>query len=309
MPASIADTEIRAVGLPARRAHRLGVLMMVASAVAFSSAGFFTRLITLDAPALLFWRGIFSALTLAAFAAWQQRGSPLRGLGGRGLLLAGLGSLAMISFVWSLRLSSVAEVSVIYATVPVATAGLGWLLLGEPAGRLMLLACLATLVGMVVMMSGGQAQAHWAGDLVAVGMTLISAVFMVALRWRRDTATTPALAAAALCTAVVVAPWAHPLSASPVEIGWCALFGCFQNGVGLILMALGARYVTAGETALYGALDAPLAPLWVWVAFAEIPSLPTLAGGTIVMTAVLAFLAASGPSGAPPGASRASRWR
>jgi drug/metabolite transporter (DMT)-like permease len=287
---------------PARATHRLGVALIVASAVAFSSAGFFTRLITLDAPSLLFWRGLFSGLTLALFAAWQQRGSLRRfaGLGWRGLLLAGIGSVAMISFVWSLRLSSVAEVSVIYATVPVATAGLGWLLLGEPAGPVMLLCCAAIVAGMAVMMAGGQAQAHLFGDLVAVGMTLASALFMVALRWRRDTPTTPALATAAFITSLAVLPWAHPLAASPAEIGWTALFGCLQNGFGLILMALGARLVTAGETALYGVLDAPLAPFWVWIAFAEAPSLPTFVGGAIVMGAVLAFLVASEKPAARP---------
>ncbi len=267
---------------------------MVASAVAFSSAGFFTRLITLDAPALLFWRGIFSGLTIAGFIAWRQRGgwaATARAMGWPGVLLAASGSVAMISFVWSLRLSSVAEVSVIYATVPLGTAALAWLLLRERAGPMMLAACLATLVGMVVMMSGAQAQAHLLGDVLALGMMLASALFMVVLRWRSHTPTAPAMAAAALVTAVVVAPWAHPLAAAPAEIAWAALFGMLQNGFGLILMVLGARHVTAGETALYGALDAPLAPLWVWLAFAEAPTLQTLLGGAVVLGAVGGFIA------------------
>ena len=33
------------------------------------------------------------------------------------------------------------------------------------------------------------------------------------------------------------------------------------------------------ETALIGALDAPLAPVWVWLCFAETPSGETLIGG------------------------------
>ncbi len=212
-------------------------------------------------------------------------------MGWPGVLLTATASLAMISFVWSLRLSSVAEVSVIYATVPLGTAALGWLLLRERAGWPMLAACAATLVGMIVMMSGAQARAHLFGDLVAAGMTLASALFMVVLRWRSHTPTAPAMAAAALSTAVVVAFWAHPLAASPAEIALTALFGILQNGFGLILMVLGSRYVTASETALYGALDAPLAPLWVWLAFAEAPSVGTLAGGAVVLAAVGAFIA------------------
>jgi drug/metabolite transporter (DMT)-like permease len=40
------------------------------------------------------------------------------------------------------------------------------------------------------------------------------------------------------------------------------------------------------ETALIGSLDAPLAPLWVWLAFKETPSASTLIGGSIVFAAV-----------------------
>ncbi len=96
---------------------------------------------------------------------------------------------------------------------------------------------------------------------------------------------------AALATAVVMLPWAFPLDAAPAQIAWTALFGVLQNGLGLILMVLGSRYVTAAETALYGALDAPLAPLWVWLALAETPSLQTLLGGGIVLGAVTGFIA------------------
>ncbi len=276
------------------RTHRLGVLLLLASAVAFSTAGFFTRLITLDAPALLFWRGIFSGLTIATFVAARQSGgwrATVREMGWPGLALTAIGSIAMISFVWSLRLSSVAEVSVIYATAPLGTAALGWLLLRERSGPMMWAACAATVAGMAVMMSGGQARAHLFGDLVAAGMTFASALFMVALRWRRDTPTAPAMAGSAFLTALAVAVWAHPFSAPPAEIALTALFGAIQNGLGLILMVLGSRYVTASETALYGALDAPLAPLWVWLAFAEAPSAHTLAGGVIVLAAVGAFIA------------------
>ena len=287
-------TVVAATPTDTARAHRIGVLLMVVSAVAFSTAGFFTRLITLDAPALLFWRGIFSGLTIAAFVAWRQRGgwvATVRAMGWPGLALTAIGSIAMISFVWSLRLSSVAEVSIIYATAPLGTAALGWLLLRERPGPMMWAACAATLAGMAVMMSGGQARAHLFGDLVAAGMTFASALFMIALRWRRDTPTAPAMAGSAFLTALAVAFWAHPLSASPAEIALTALFGAIQNGLGLILMVLGSRYVTASETALYGALDAPLAPLWVWLAFAEAPSLTTLAGGAVVLAAVGAFIA------------------
>jgi drug/metabolite transporter (DMT)-like permease len=35
-------------------------------------------------------------------------------------------------------------------------------------------------------------------------------------------------------------------------------------------------------------LETPLMPLWVWLAFQEVPGVRTLAGGALVMTAVIA---------------------
>ena len=44
------------------------------------------------------------------------------------------------------------------------------------------------------------------------------------------------------------------------------------------------------ETALITALDAPLAPVWVWLVFGEVIRRETLLGGAIVFAAVLVHL-------------------
>ena len=66
-----------------------------------------------------------------------------------------------------------------------------------------------------------------------------------------------------------------------------ALFGTCQLGLGLVLLTFGMRRVPATRAALISLLDAPLAPLWVWLAFRELPPVATLIGGGIVAAAVL----------------------
>ena len=60
--------------------HRLGhgptctgILLITLSAVAYSSAGFFTRLIHLDAWTMLFWRGLFAGLMILCVIVVQER--------------------------------------------------------------------------------------------------------------------------------------------------------------------------------------------------------------------------------------------
>lgn len=50
---------------------------------------------------------------------------------------------------------------------------------------------------------------------------------------------------------------------------------------------LGKR-IPAGETALLSALETPLAPLFGWMFFAEIPANTTFLGGIVILSAVLA---------------------
>jgi drug/metabolite transporter (DMT)-like permease len=69
------------------------------------------------------------------------------------------------------------------------------------------------------------------------------------------------------------------------ELGWLAVFGVTPWG--LILFTLGAPLVPAAQTALIRALDARLAPFWVWLAYGETPVRTTLAGGAMVLVVVL----------------------
>jgi drug/metabolite transporter (DMT)-like permease len=81
-------------------------------------------------------------------------------------------------------------------------------------------------------------------------------------------------------------PFGEPLSISGHELLLLTLFGLVNSALGLALFTLGARLLPAIETALIGSLDAPLAPLWVWLAFHETPSASTLIGGIVVFVAV-----------------------
>ncbi|MDQ7069207.1 MAG: DMT family transporter [Rhodobacterales bacterium] len=47
------------------------------------------------------------------------------------------------------------------------------------------------------------------------------------------------------------------------------------------------KRVPSGEAALLSSLEAPLAPLWAWMIFAEMPPRATFIGGALILTAVV----------------------
>jgi drug/metabolite transporter (DMT)-like permease len=268
--------------------YKIGLILVTASAVAWSTAGFFTRLLPLDSWTMLAWRGIFGALGIALVILALNRGDAwlkVRAMGWPGWLFAIVSAIGMVFFITSLRHTSVAHVAVIYASVPFVAAALGWLVLRERPSRNALVASLAALIGVGVMVGVGT-EGGPVGDVLALGMTFSMAAMMIISRRYRDIPTMPAAALSALLSGIVCWPMGRPLAVSGHELLILALFGLVNSAVGLALFTVGARYLPAIETALIGSLDAPLAPLWVWMAFGETPSVPTIIGGIIVFAAV-----------------------
>lgn len=273
-----------------RRQHWLGMALVLGSAVAYSTAGFFTRLIPLDVWTLLFWRGIFAGLFVAGVMVWQYRAGlvgAIKAMGWQGLAVAALSTAGMIFFIHAFRHTTVADVAIVYASAPFVTAGIARIWPGERASRGTLVASAAAFAGVVVMVGGAARLGNLYGDLLAFAMTLSVALLMVVIRRYKDRPMTAAACLSPFLTSLVAWPFAAPAAAGPADLVNLALFGVTQLGLGLLLLTLGARLVPAAEAALLGALDAPLAPVWVWLAFGEVPPAPTLIGGAIVMAAVL----------------------
>ena len=121
-------------------------------------------------------------------------------------------------------------------------------------------------------------------------MTLSLAVMMVISRRYRGIPIMPAACLSAILSGMMAVPFAVDLAVSLPDLGLLAAFGLVNSAVGLALFTLGARLLPAIETALIGAIETPLAPAWVWLFFAEIPSGATLIGGGIVLVAVLGHI-------------------
>jgi drug/metabolite transporter (DMT)-like permease len=286
-----------------------GTSLLLASAVAYSTAGFFTRLIPVDAWTLLFWRGLFGGAFLAIVVAVQQRGRlwpAIRAAGIQGVLVAICSAVATVCFLNAMRLTSVADVMVIDAAIPFITAAMAWLILRERESVWTLGATATAFAGMAVMAGPAVVEGRIAGDLLAFAMAILMALVIVLIRRKKAVSMVPAVCASAFLCSLIAWPFASPFQVDARELGLLALFGVSQFGLGLLLLAFGTPLVSATRGALLGVLQTPLATLWVWLAFAEQPALLTLIGGAIVLAAVLADVLHQVPADDPW--RRAGRW-
>lgn len=269
---------------------RGGIALTFWSAVAWSSGGFFVRLIPLDLWTMLGWRSLFGLMSILAFALWQKGSRNLefaKLLNWPGLLVILCAGLGMICFIASTKLTSVANVAVLYATLPFMTAALAWLWLRERPSLRTLIASLAALFGVVIMAWGSIRGGHLLGDALAILMTLLTAGLAVTVRRHRDTPILEAVIAG--CALAMVAGFAlgDAGTATGSDLALLALFGAVTMGLGMAMFTIGARRIPSAQAALLGATETPLAPLWVWLAFSEVPGPPTFIGGGLILVALI----------------------
>ncbi len=282
-------TAAAAAAADGARQRRLGLVLVFLSAIAWSTAGFFTRLVPVDAWTTLFWRGCFGGLFIGLFTVWRlgrETLPSLRALGWRGWVITALSTSAMLTFIPALKLTTVANVAVIYAATPFVAAALSWAWLKErPSGRT-LVACAAALVGVAITVGGAtDAGGRW-GDGLTLVMTIAVALMMVAVRRWPAVPLLPMACLSNWLGMLLSWPFADPGAVSLAGLGGLALFGLFQMTLGLTLFSFGSRLVPPTEAALIGVLDTPLSPLWVWLAFGEVPSLYAVGGGAVIVAAV-----------------------
>jgi len=288
----------------ASRHRRLGVWLVATAALCWSTGGLITRLVGTDPWTTIFWRSVFCAAFLGAALGVANRGrltTLVRDTGWPGVLMAVCFATASTSFIMALARTSVANTLVIQSLSPFI-AGIGaWLCLGERVRHRTWAAMAVAVLGTIVMMWGSPRGGSRIGDLLALITATAFAGATVIVRWRRSV---PMPAAAALAGALAMAR-AEPASAGAFDLALLAIFGSLQLGGGLLLFTRGARLIPVAEASLIGVLECVLGPIWVWLAVGERPGLPSLIGGAVILSALIAHTLAdfARPPAAPFGGS------
>ena len=142
------------------------------------------------------------------------------------------------------------------------------------------------MAGVVVMVGFSSDGALW-GDILSFLATAGMAASIIMVR-RSPTINIPAGAViASFVSGVIVLPFADLSAVTPTHFLYLVLFGLLNASAGLTLYSMGSRRLPPVETALISLLDTPLSPFWVWLAFNETIGRQTMAGGLIVLFAVI----------------------
>jgi drug/metabolite transporter (DMT)-like permease len=269
--------------------RRKGQLFVALAALAWSTAGVLQRELTVDTATQVAGRAFVAALALLAFVTISERGRVVGAFARMGraeFAVAALTATASGTFIVALNHTTVANVLFMQALAPIAAALIAWLALGESISRRTAVAMVIALGGVAVMV-GGPGGSHGLGMVLSVAMTLAFATSLVITRHRRDISMAPAICLSQVLVLTVAGPFASPSTIGGHDLGLIVALGVCQMALGLAFLTIGARLIPAAEVALITLLEVVLGPLWVWLALSERPSTATLAGGAVVMVAVV----------------------
>ncbi|GAA2863148.1 drug/metabolite transporter (DMT)-like permease [Aminobacter niigataensis] len=267
--------------------HRLGMLLVTLSAAVFGLSGILTKSIDADPLTITSWRGLAGGLLITAYVLWRRRdghGESLD-LGWQGWMLAIVGTFASIAFIAAFKNTYVANVVVIYATVPFVVALLAWVIIGEVFRRQTAVAAAVCLVGVAVMVWSGLGGGHAFGDMLALLMTFTFALYATLVRRFRNASVVWAGAVSAFLG--IFPAWfvTDPLAVPSQDIAVLAIFG-LTFALAVVLWTEGARRIPAAEAGLLGTAEVPFGIFFAWLFLAELPPVASLAGGAIVLAAV-----------------------
>lgn len=273
-----------------------GIALVLGSAVAWSFGGAIARFLSVeDSWTVVFWRCLFSGLFLLSFL--LLRDGPretirlFRGMGWPGLTVAAGFATASTCFIIAIGYTTVANVVLLQAGVPLFAALMSWAFFREPVSGYTWAAIAAVICGVGIMVSGSlDGDISPIGNGLALTIAVVFALTTVVTRRYPHVRMTPAGCLGSFLAAAIAASQASALTVSMPDLGLLFVFGALNLGFGMALFVTGARMIPAALAALLGTAETMLAPVWVALLHDEIPDVATAVGGSFILVALIAYL-------------------
>ena len=272
-----------------------GVLLVLLAGVFWSSMGIGIRSISeANVWQILLYRSVSLACFLLLVIRFRSGGKTVAAIRRTGLagVIGGWGLvLAFSGGIYAIQTTTVANAMFLFAAAPFMAAILARILLGESVRVSTRFAVVGAMLGIFIMVADGFSSGQLSGNLSALASALGFSIFTIALRWGKLEDMIPAVFLAGLfgsfVALVICLLNEFDLVLTPADAAIAVAMGVFQVGLGLVIFTLGSRVVPAAELALLSMTEVLLGPLWVWLLLGETAGLLTLAGGSILMFAIV----------------------
>lgn len=238
---------------------------------------------------LLLRAGTTLIASLVIWAVWRalSKDAPQLIPGKAGLVVAALYGLGSIAFITGVFHTSTANLVFILAFTTMFSALLSWLFLKERPRPLTLAALALMILGIAIIVGDSIGTGHLFGDFMALCSALCIACAITISRASGKDMGFTALVGVALPFAVA----ALMVSKTGIQVNapwWIIFNGAVIMPISFFCLAAGPKYISGPEVAMFYLLETVLAPIWVWMVFAETPSRNSMIGGAILIVTLVA---------------------
>ncbi len=277
-----------------------GTALMLGAGLCWSLGGIIVRKLTLtDIWEIVFWRALFMVLFLGALLLvlrGRDAMASARGIGAPGVIAGACLAAQIYCFILALSHTTAANTFVLMSLSPLFAALAGRLFLRERVAWYTWGAIAIALCGIVIMFGDGLTAARFSGrrlgNFFALCIPVCYACQILFVRKVQgahgqapDLLPTVLIGGLIAMTPALFLGW--PLEAAARDVSLLALMGCVQLGLGCWLMSLAVRHLRAAEMGLLALSETILAPLWVWLGVGEAPGAAGLAGGALIVGALV----------------------
>lgn len=280
----------------ARSSRARGFALALGATLLWSLAGILIRLIE-EATSwhIILYRSLGATAMVGGMIAVVHRGraAEVIRLAAWPAALAGLcSSASSVLFILALGRVTVANATFMGGITPFLAAIGAQAILGERVPHRAWGSMALAAIGVALMLGGGLALGQLTGNLLALGSAVAFAGHALFLRFNRQSDMLPAVLYAGLFGTLfgLAALGIGGVSprVPPRDLLLALAMGVVQLGGGLVLYTRASRHLPAAELQLVATAELVLAPIWVWIGVGEAPGAATLAGGSLVLLAILA---------------------
>jgi drug/metabolite transporter (DMT)-like permease len=273
--------------------HSKGLLITLIGVVFVVPDSIMVRLMSSDPMVTAFWRSLTAGIFVAIFVLLTMRDEVMKTItqmGHAGWIYCVLIGTTSPAFVLAVQNTSVANVVLIFASMPVFSALLSFLILSERPSRQLLLTSSFVFVGLAIigLGSSGGADANWIGDLWAVYIVIAFSLALTLLRRQKHISMLPAIPIGYIGAAFVMFWFIDPLETIATDGALYVMHGVLI-AVSTCGLTLGPRYISATEVSLLILLESVFAPVLAWVVLSEIPAHSTILGGVLILSALVVY--------------------
>ena len=228
-------------------------------------------------------------VAIAVWLVWRAASDKAPQLipGKSGLLVAALYGATSLTFITAVYNTSTANLVFILAFNTMFAALLSWMFLRQRPRPVTFAAMAAMILGIGIIVGDSIGSGTLFGDFMAgLSAFMVAAAITVTRATGRDMGF--AALVAVIIPAAVAAVMVLRTGFDVAEPWWIIFNGAVVMPISFFCLATGPKYISGPEVAMFYLLETVLAPIWVWLIFAERPTTQSLIGGAILIAALVA---------------------